>query len=541
MRMGFLFSVTPMPSTPPAEVITVPPPAAGQPPLRVRAVPDARRERIGVRRQLVPLEATGRAIDDLTRDFGPDLYRDMQHDPQVRAGLQLPLRAVLTQPWQIVPAIDGRAAPATDADFAQADRVARFGSRMLARLIAPPLPSTLYELGQALAEGHRVGELVWDVATLDPADGPQQVITAIKPRPNQNVAFVVDVFNNCYGVRYASPTGGVPTGPLVVGPDGRIPDFLTRDQVIIATWDPQNGDPRGQSLLRAAYNGWWFRTQVWPEWLAWLATMASPTIVGTLSENAEDETTDDEGNPLPVPIKAIDKLVTILEMVKNRGILALPFGYTATLLQQQGAGATGDPFTAALDYGAREIWMGLTGQTRATQEAQYGSKADSGTAENQLDMHEAWLATWLETLVRTDLLAPCVVRNYGLEALRFLPLVSFGDTAPQDVPDRTRAAASAGYRLHWSQFPAIDSALGWGQRDMEAMAEEREAMAALTQGQAPGGTDETDDAGNPDDTADADGSDGGGSRGADRRNGRPNGSGPGGSRRRAGGPQGGGQ
>ncbi len=473
--------------------------------------PPAPRIRSGVnpRREYIPVRALGgravqvlpRPIDDISRDFGPQHYEDMQHDPQVRAAGALMRMAVLTQILRLLPGLDREVIDEKNPEFKQAQRVATFSRRMLARL-ADPLNRTLFEMGQALFQGHKVAELVYDLVTgLDEAaPGAQLAVVAVKPKPNSQVAFVGDPVGNTLGVQYASASAPF-TGTLTPGADGILPNFLPRAKVAIATNEPQNGDPRGRSILRAAYHGWWWRQQVWQEYLPWLATMASPTIVGTLGEEAEDRTTDDDGNLLDPPILAIDELRDTLEEVKSRGVLALPFGYTATLLQQTNAGATGAPFADALDVGTQEIWMGMTGQTRANLEAEHGSRADSETAQDQQGLVITWLTGWYEDLVVSDILAPSIVANYGEAALRFLPVASFGDTAPQDLPTLLTALASAGYTLHDSQFAAIDAMLSLEPRDPDAVAADKEAARVMQDriAQAPPqeGQDDQDSADNP--------------------------------------------
>jgi hypothetical protein len=485
----------------PAPTPVAPPDQPPLPPVR-SAVPPTR-EAIAVRPWYggSALHALPRAIDDLTRDFDPRLYEQMQHDPQVRAALALMRQAVLTRPLHLLPGLDRAPCDKEAPEYSQAERIATFARRMLARLPVP-LAATLYELGQALPQGHKVAELVYGSVTgLDDAAGPQVAVVKVAPKPNDLIAFVTDPVGTTLGVVYASArrplvigaAAGQPflgSGLLTPDADGTIPNFLPRSKVAIATYDPQNGDPRGRSILRAAYNGWWWRQQVWPEYLAWLATMASPTLVGTVAEGAVDRTVDSEGTPLDTPVPAVDDLTAALEAVKNRGVLGLPAGYTVSLLQQSNAAATGSPFLEALDLGAHEIWMGITGQTRATMEAQFGSRADSGTAQDNLGVGIDWLKTWYEHLIISDLVTPAVLANYGDAALRLLPVASLGDTEQQDVATLLTALATVGYTLHDSQFPGVDAMTSMPPRNMDQVAKDKELsqgaqQAAIDRANAP--------------------------------------------------------
>jgi hypothetical protein len=163
-----------------------------------------------------------------------------------------------------------------------------------------PFLDVLYEMLDALAFGNKIAEQIYDLDRDD--DGkPRLFIKALKIKPRVSTAFVVDAYQNVLGVLALLPGRGYPvvTGS-VIGDPSKIPNLLPREKFAIFPWNAHDGDPRGTSLLRAVYNPWWLKIQVWGEYAKYLAQFAGPSLIGyTAPGQVAVPPMDALGNPIP--------------------------------------------------------------------------------------------------------------------------------------------------------------------------------------------------------------------------------------------------
>lgn len=384
-------------------------------------------------------------IDDLTFELGDDLYERMLNDPMVNASLTILRASILEESATLVPAIDDSSA---DGYQQSADLVPWCQAVIDDLEIA--LDDVLFDLLGCLAFGSRVAEQVYENDSTYTGNA-QIILRALKVKPRTATAFVVDPYMNVLG--------------LLGQVEGR-PMTLDRDRFAVLSFRPVNSDPRGSTLLRAAYNGYELKMRTWPEYLRYLVQFASPSLFGTTAPNAADEPLYNEaGQPTGSFITAVEALLEKMLLYQNGSAMAAPNGTAVNAMWSQGEGKA---FLEAFRLFDRQIAMGIVGQTRALLEAEFGSKADSSTANDILTTLVRQMKRAVCRMLRTDVLRLLVRYNFGPAYERLTPYVTLGETEPQDWSARMTAAAGAGYLLDPSQWPGIDELLNLPPRAPQA-------------------------------------------------------------------------
>jgi hypothetical protein len=215
------------------------------------------------------------AFDDLTQDFGDDIYVRMLYDPMVASCINTLKAAIFADGVDVVPAISDR----TDAAQARAQEIADFVAADMENL-NPSLDDTLWSLGDAIAFGNKTAEQVYRL------DGGQLHLAALKVKERRTTAFVVDAYLNIIGILGLIPGQPMPMmNSFLIGNPAQTPNLLPREKFAILTYWPRDSDPRGTSILRSAYRPWWDKQQTIPEYLKYLAQFAGPSIIATAPED----------------------------------------------------------------------------------------------------------------------------------------------------------------------------------------------------------------------------------------------------------------
>ena len=164
-------------------------------------------------------------VDDITREFGDDLYERMLQDPQVASCIAVLKCSVMSGGVTLEPA--DKSTPDS-----LAGEIADFCRRSLAGL-ARPLTDTLFEMLDGIAYGNKVAELIYKLPDTGPDTG-RLTLADIKVKPRRAVSFVVDTFNNVVGLLGLIPGQGYPV--LLEGFIGDPPDtpnLLPRDKFAV--------------------------------------------------------------------------------------------------------------------------------------------------------------------------------------------------------------------------------------------------------------------------------------------------------------------
>lgn len=468
-------------------------------------------------------------FDDVTRNFGFRTYEAMLTDPAVSSSFMALKLSILNGPIQVTPAVtpkgyryrppgerpskpakgtskpptkgdtpsknSGSSSPtpspsrtsdasgaspsrpspsssgkpsdnALSPDESLAQEVAEFCERELCRL-RTPFKSTLLQMLDAMAFGSKLAEKTREVCESGP-DAGKLVLKSIKVKPEFAWKYVVNTFLDIVGILTYIPPGmkGVTTSQMAQG--GLV--ILPVEKFAHFAWLPKDGDPRGTSALRAAYDWWNLKQQCKPFYYAHLRRFGSPSLDGVL---APDDTAPSAAiNPLnnaEIPGQTVtpaQRFVDHLIAFQNNSVIVRPAGSELNIVEPT---SNGEAFLNGFDLFDRQICLAIGLQARASLEAKHGSKADSDTAENTRGLVIAYGREALGSWITKEVLHDSVTLNYGKDvADRFTPPVQVGESEAQDWAANLTAASGAGYTIGESQLPELDGKLNMPDRDIEA-------------------------------------------------------------------------
>jgi phage gp29-like protein len=311
------------------------------------------------------------------------------------------------------------------------------------------------------------------------------------------VAFVVDPFMNIVGIagQQANSMGlGLPSpGAYIANPQYLLP----REKFAVLTFRPENNDPRGTSLLRAAYDPWVRKRQVLPEYVKYLAQFATPGLIGTVGPDADDAPDPDKPEQTITPEEA---LARTLSSFANSVAIALPDGTQVKVVESQGEGAA---ILNALAHCDQQIVVGILAQTLATMEGEHQARAAAMVHLEVLDTVVRQAKKSVVRMIRSDILRQWVLYNWGPTYLPLVPRCTLTSTEQRQKPALMQAVSqliTAGF-FQPDQYPALDEMLGSPPRDLAILqqtivAQQAAALAAAAPAPAPT-TEPPADAGNP--------------------------------------------
>lgn len=401
-------------------------------------------------------------IDALTADLGDDTYERMMTDPQVNAVLGVLKTAILEDGPTLRPAID-------DADqdgYEQSKMLVDLCERQIDNLEVS-LNDVLYDMLSAIAIGYRVAEEVYDLDSTY-TGRTEIVLRRLNVKPRQNVAFVTDVYGNVVGILPAQPGQPLTHGAILSDSDrARI---LPRSKFAILSFRPKDNDPRGQSVLRTAYNPWWSKQTLWPEYLRYLAQFASPSLDGECAPvppggDGLVPIYDSNGYPTGTYQTAEEAYLQRLLLFRNGTAIARPSGSKLNVLWAQGDGKA---FLNAFELFDKQIAKAILYQTLATEEASYGTRSQGSIHETILGTQIRQIKQSVARMLYRDVLQQIVIANGTPQDRTLTPYPSLGEAETQDLPSLWNAVAAlrrANY-LDPSQYPDLDAMLNLPPRAM---------------------------------------------------------------------------
>jgi hypothetical protein len=412
---------------------------------------------------------------EVARELGPRILEAVSRDPDVDSALDVFVSAVLEGGVQLSPAVqaDPTAGPdsdeANDPEVKLAAEIADYCRRLTDRVTVAFEASLYDQLRGKLVHGCKLAEMTAEVA----GDGPDKgrlVLKSYRVKPNAAWAFLVDAALTVLGYVAKAPIDRRPD-PTANGSatTTRLGGYvvLPPSKCVAMSRRPKDGDPRGTSVVDCIYTAWNFKAQTWGELGKYIVQFSSGMLVGVTAPGATAQAPRDAaGNPTGEPAVTPEQaLATQMESARNGSCIALPAGGDVKILQPVGAG---DPFYNAFGYCDRQIAKGILKQTRATQEAEHGSKADSQTGQDILGLPVRVEKRVVAADLKAQLYRPFVEWNFGKDAAdRLTPNVSLGATEQQDMAAMLGAFAAVGYSIDPSQLPAIDHMLGLKVREPE--------------------------------------------------------------------------
>lgn len=402
------------------------------------------------------------SIDDITAQFGDDLYDRMLCDPQVAACEQVLRASIVEEGAMFSPAIEDKADPDYDTAVALRDE---FEAEM--QQMDTPLDDVLLNMAKAVGFGSKVAEGVYSYGPLQKPTsalpgGKVLRLRALKVKPRRTTSYVVDPYYNIVGllVQETNQPSPMITG-WVIDPKGPPPNLIPPEKFLIYTWRPQDSDPRGTSLLHAAYVPWWLKQQVLTEWRKYLARFASPSLIGITAQNAQ--TTYSEAG---LPIEPEDKFLASLLSFQNGTAVAIPFGSQVQPIEVSGQGNR--TFMDALGRCDQQITKAILTQSLATEEGAHQARAAAQVHQDALDTIIRQAKRGLARAIEQQIIRRWIVWNWGADLLHLAPKVTLGTTERHDQTDLINAMANlykSGY-LHESQMAAADELVGLPVRDM---------------------------------------------------------------------------
>lgn len=425
-------------------------------------------------------------IDDAERDFGSDIYDRMLRDPALASAMQAIRVMVLADGPRFVPAVKppnpAKPDPEEESRYQRAVEIRDAIEGMCDNLQAP-LEEILGEMLDYLPYGNRVAEKVYA-----PRNG-LLALTTLRPKSKKAYYFIVNdkadllglLATTVYGL--AGSSGSLAqVDPAAVGHlDGY--HVIPREKFWVLSNAGSAGDPRGRSILRPAYNAWFLKQQTWPQYLKFLSMFGTPSLVAILSAEAGDvELIDSTGTPVldsdgnATTLSAEEAVLQKLIAFENGTAIVLPNGTTLDKIQSTGDGGA---YVKAIDLYDRQMIRAVLIGTRATMEAEYGSKADSSTAQDLLSEFAQYIQRQVEMAFYRDVIYPTCVLNWGEAVAReFAPTMSLTSTDRSDVAEMANALANLGRAdmIHESQLPGIDAMLNLPERDFQAMMDERQSQ-----------------------------------------------------------------
>lgn len=399
-------------------------------------------------------------IDDLTYGLRADLYDQMMLDAKIKACIGIMIGGILAGGINIIPWSDEGETP-----LPYDIEVANFCKAVLEGIENDLLTEVLPDMLSAIAVGNRIAELVFYPIADSPIPG-KWVLKNIKVKARNSVAFIVDNFLNIIGI------GAVTLPGFISGESGAI---FEPDNFLWLSWKPVNSDPRGYSDLRAAYDSWWFKQSLKPEYMKYMTRFASESLTGFTAQNAQKiPVLDGFGKPVlgadgkPTTLDPADLMLKALEQIRNGAAAVFPYGSLVESLKSQG---NGEAFTLAFHFFDTQMVESVLYQTAAT-EAGSTAKGTAQVHQDALSLRFMEGQKVVETMINR-LLKLLVKYNYkGAHA----PQAKLPGAESQDFAAKGATIAKldeCGF-LHPSQYEEIDAWLfpnGIGRRSHDSIEE----------------------------------------------------------------------
>jgi len=402
--------------------------------------------------------ALPQTIDDAERDFGPDIYERMANDA-VLGGAEAYLKVLtLSVDLHVTPSIEEprpHAPAAMHVEYAKAKVASDFCKSFIDRLGTTdrPIRKILWDMLDALHKGHRLAEVDAEVA-MDGALKGKLVPKSIRPKPRHNYAFVLDEYNGFRGVIAVVPGVSIALRNGIVYGLDEIPNAIAPGKLLVLTMGGKDGDPRGQSWFRRAYDPWYRKQIVKPESVKTAVQFGGGMITAIAPEDINQVNVQDPITGKTVHIQTA--IQSILQQLSNGGTATFPGG---TKVEVHRPDSDGQYFEEFFDRCDREMVTTFLLSGRAMLEARHGSKADTGASQDVVDDLVQFVRREICDMLTLRLFRPFVEMNFGVEfAEKYSPVATMLKMSRPDFAVNATAVAAlvtAGY-IDQSQLPDID-------------------------------------------------------------------------------------
>jgi hypothetical protein len=403
--------------------------------------------------------------DDIQADFGWDIYYRMLLDPQVRSAIDTLIFSIVGQGIHLQPAVDE-----DDPDYDAAVRQCEFFHDMLSRI---PFVYQLTSGLIAMALGYKIAEQVYEEIPAGEEFAGLWRLQVLKWRPQTSTAFVMDSYTNCIGLLGLIPGMSLSLQATSLITDvEQIANLLPLEKFFVLSWQPQDDDPRGVSILRPAYAAWNDKSETAMRYKRYLAICAAGLVVGNTPPGADTmtlESLDADGNPIldntgqPTRITVSQAMLNNIVQMQDLSAAVFPAESQVRVLE---LGSNGDAYLAAMKYNDAQIDRAITGQTLATNDSEHQAKASSETHREVMSLRVSYGRMVVADAIRDQILRRLAKYNWGQAAERLAPKVSLMENEKSDFSINAAAVAqlaTSGY-LDPRQYQEIDAFLGLPQR-----------------------------------------------------------------------------
>lgn len=329
------------------------------------------------------------------------LMRRMMRDPWLGLA-DMVFRAMVCEGEHRVVSAFGDCEPADAVETREksiSDAIAEFTTRWIESL-QRPLRRTVWHLMEANAYGHKLAEIEYTIVDRG-VDRGRIVPKDIAPKPRTAYSIVVDNANRIKEVK--------PTGSAV--------DPLSPTSVLVFSLCGADDHPEGTPALEKAYDAWYRKGCAKPQETRAIAIYGGGLHWVEADKDAPMVVQMKDGNGVVQTVPAIDVVAGQSAKLRTGMTGAFPPGWApkfATPANNFGA------FDSTYTRTNQEMIVSLLVPPRAVMEAQFGSKADSATAEGFSQTLRDWVRGELcEAIDR--MLQTVTVANFGEEARRFAP------------------------------------------------------------------------------------------------------------------------
>lgn len=282
----------------------------------------------------------------------------------------------------------------------------------------------IFEFLYAMCFGAEAAELVFHEQTTGP-DKDLFTLSKCHLKPRWAWAFRVNRFLDILALRCWTIDGW---------------QDVEREKFAILSWRPKHRNPQGTSILRVPFLAWNGKTETYPDHREFLHHFADPSLVVTAGENQQSKFITNPSGGQDLEVTPQEQNLEAATQFKNRSILSLPHGASATFMTSNN---TGQAYETGFDRWDRTIFRSIILAVRAMQEAKHGSKADT---ESNLDLFALAIASARKPPIRMierDILFRDVELNWGREvAVRHTPRASFG-ISDHVAPELLKAFSTA--------------------------------------------------------------------------------------------------
>lgn len=403
--------------------------------------------------------ALPQTIDEAEEEFGYGVYPKMFAQEATLQGAVNYLRIkVLRNGLTFLPAYPQMGKNATREQIRLYDSSAPVRDYIQAvfEILAERDRDPMFMLGNAFDctyMGHKLIEQTAEIITSNPYRG-KTGLAELTSKPRANYNLVNKTTNN----RLDAVIGVVPGGSIalrtgIVANPSQIPNAISAYKFLNFTVEDRDGDPRGVSWFRAAYDPFYRKQLAKIKHMTALDTHTRGIVVNEAPQGAETMVS------LPNPFRngKIDTLLNILadaaSVAAVNGSMSVLFGTKTTITFPHNDPAFFDSTFRTLD---NEMTSAYLTNARATMEAEHGSKNDTDNADDAVDD----LACYIQNrfcIILKRLVRWLVNQSYGQDVARqFCPVPSMART---DAPDFSTMLTALG------QFAASSPALAPNQWD----------------------------------------------------------------------------